>query len=230
MRTASHSSDVGSPVIQRLFSFAKLTAKELELLEEATSQQQHGSARRDILGSSSSSPPSLLMLDGWAYRSCLLADGRRQIIQFVLPGDLITGFPPGVRHLGGITALTNVIYCTAPKLEGGGLAQAAATSAALDFKYLHRQIVRLGRLNAQERILDWLLELRERLMLVDASASETFPLPLTQEVIADTLGLTSVHVNRTLQGLRKDNLVKIGRGMVTFLDRERCECLVGERQ
>jgi CRP-like cAMP-binding protein len=71
-------------------------------------------------------------------------------------------------------------------------------------------IVRLGRLTAYERVAHLVLDIRDRLALVGLAAPDSFPPPLTQETLADVLGLSSVHVNRMLQQLRRDGLVGAG--------------------
>ena len=121
-----------------------------------------------------------------------------------------------------VAAITDLVLCPAPlPSQAGaddGLAEAYAVSNALDQQYLCLHIVRLGRLNAMERIADWLLELRERLNLSGEAPDDSFILPVTQEIIADALGLTSVHVNRTLQAMRRDGLLELRGGAVTLLD------------
>lgn len=70
------------------------------------------------------------------------------------------------------------------------------------------------------------MEMQERLAFVGLSAADQFPLPLTQEMLADALGLTSVHVNRTLQAIRRDGLLTLRGGMMSLPDRARLEKLV----
>lgn len=91
-------------------------------------------------------------------------------------------------------------------------------SQALDEAYLLDQITRLGRLNAHERIISLLLELYERLDRAGLTSNCSFEVPLTQEVLADSLGLTSVHVNRMLQQARKDGDLQWRDGLVTLYD------------
>ena len=103
---------------------------------------------------------------------------------------------------------------------------AYALSAALDEHYLMAQITRLGRFSASERLIDWMLETQERLMLAGLADGNRLSVPLTQEFLADTLGLTSGHVNRTLQALRRENLLTIADGTIVLLDQQRLEKMV----
>ena len=130
-----------------------------------------------------------------------MSDGRRQILSFLLPGDLI-GY---CRHsrpvaISNVLAVHELSICTAPSPQDfPALAEAYSISGALEESYLLAHITRLGRLSAQERIYDLLLELRQRLALAGLARGGSFELPLTQEMLADALGLTPVHINRTLQ-------------------------------
>jgi CRP-like cAMP-binding protein len=72
-------------------------------------------------------------------------------------------------------------------------------------------------MSAYERIQDWLSEIHERLLLAGRAGPESFPMPLTQEMLADALGLTSVHVNRTLQAMRRDGVLEWRGGTVRLL-------------
>ena len=128
-----------------------------------------------------------------------------------------------------ILAVTEVVTCPIPSVDGGkgGLSDAYALSAVLEQRYFLAQITRLGRLSAMERVADWLLETRDRVTLAGLALGDEFAVPLTQELLADTLGMTSVHVNRTLQSLRRDGLLNFRRGTISLPDPERLENMVG---
>jgi len=217
--------------IGRLASLASLDAADITVLGEAASRVRSVAARRDMIIGDSTAPTSLLIVEGWGFRSSLLADGRRQILSIILPGDVIHTLPRGSVQPRAVTALTNLSYCSLPDLDPSrdtsGLDKALAVSQLWDVDYLYRQIARLGRLSALERIVDWLLEMCERLILAGQCTGLTFPLPLTQEAIADVLGLTSVHVNRTLMTLRRNKLIHVEGGYATILDRTGCNQLIG---
>ena len=82
----------------------------------------------------------------------------------------------------------------------------------------HEQVVRVGRRTAYERMCHLLLELHHRLSLVGLAQDWRFPMPLTQEILADATSLSIVHVNRTLTQLRREHLVEIRQGHVTLLE------------
>jgi CRP-like cAMP-binding protein len=176
----------------------------------------------DLIGPSAGAAGSRLVLSGWVAEARVISDGRRQITVIRLPGDLID--LAACRRLGlNVTGLTR--FQTA---DGSGLAAAIAADPAshaceqAGAQQAHvDQITRLGRLSAYERTSHLLLELHERLLTVGLAGPGSFHMPLTQEVLADVLGLSIVHVNRTMQQLRRDGLISYRSSQVSLLQRER---------
>jgi CRP-like cAMP-binding protein len=155
------------------------------------------------------------LLHGWAARTRTLADGRRQIVRIFIPGDLC-GAPlvRGAAAPCATVALTSArVLVLGPAMEGSDppanerlLAMMNAAEAEERLGMLH-QIVRLGRLSAYERTAHLLLELYHRLERAGLKQGASVPMPLTQESLADALGLSIVHTNRVLQQLRGDGLI-----------------------
>ena len=102
-------------------------------------------------------------------------------------------------------------------------------SASTDEAYLLGQVVRIGRQTAYERVAHLLLELHFRLRVVGLATDDFMPLPLTQEIIADALGLSIVHLNRTLQQLRRDGIVEVKGGVARLLDAGRLRSIADFR-
>ena len=199
----------GTAAVMRLAALTPLDDAALAALSVAIQRPRSFRMRRDIVSEGHEIVETFIILSGWAARVRILEDGRRQIIGFLLPGDLI-GFCDHDRPLALSTVIpiTDVDVCVAPKASvSSTLARAYALSRAHDEKHLLAQITRLGRLNALERIADFLLEVLDRLSCAGIAHDGRFVMPLTQEIIADVLGLTSVHVNRMLQMLRRDDYV-----------------------
>lgn len=222
------------PGISHLAALAPLTPAARQALDLAARQARTVKARGELQVEGREIRAPMILLSGWACRAFNLADGRRQIASLLLPGDLIGMYNHEAPIANAsVIALTEVVVCEAPQPRAaadlGGLAEAYAISAALEEAYLLRNITRLGRMDAYERIGNWLLELRERLALAGIGSSNQFPMPLTQEVMADTLGLTSVHINRTLQQMRKDNLIALQHGVITLADPARLATLADHR-
>lgn len=165
---------------------------------------------------SDSTPRLMAVVSGWICEVRLLPDGRRQIFSFILPGDVVAtgGFTDvGVREL---LTLTHVELADAALMNAGvdpALAQAAIADAQREREQrLLDQIVRIGRLTAKERVLNLLVELHDRLDAVGLVRNGAFRLPVTQELFADALGLSVVHINRTLQQMRREGLVSFEAG------------------
>lgn len=156
-----------------------------------------------------------VLLDGWAVRQRVLSDGRRQILSFVLPGDIfgLCARRDGVA-LCSTAALTAVTVAPAPVIAEAlhgehvtALGRLARDLLAQEEAFLLNQVVRLGRQSAHERLISLLLEFHTRLAQVHLAHDGSFILPLTQEVLSDALGLSVVHTNRTLQQLKREHLV-----------------------
>jgi len=206
--------------VARLSKIGRLDAQEVEALRAAADQPRGYRARGELVIEGQPIRRREILLSGWAARTRVFPDGRRQLLSFVLPGDLIGHCEQeGPIATSTIIAITDVASCVAPD-EGGypGLVRAYAMSRALDEAHLLSQIARLGRMTAYECILDLMLELYERHMLAGLVSNGEFECPLTQDVLADATALTSVHLNRMVQVLRRNGLVRWQQGQLKVLD------------
>ncbi|WP_375270359.1 Crp/Fnr family transcriptional regulator [Sphingomonas sp.] len=197
--------DEQSAIVSRLSRLVTLDDEAERLLGAAEAEAHALRPRQELLTDGYAVETPLILLEGWAARVRVLVDGRRQIVSLILPGDVIgvSDLPDPV-STSTIVALTHVRVCAAPpRGVSPALDLAYAVSRAHDEAYLLAQVTRLGRMNAQERIMDLLLELYERLGLAGLVSDRGFDVPLTQETMSDALGLTPVHVNRMLQAARK---------------------------
>lgn len=166
------------------------------------------------------------ILSGWAAIVRELKDGRRQLIQLLLPGDCIPSnevFRYDGHVVHSLTTMqvvdgSQVRIAARDPARHPGIAAAIERAAQQDRSFLNMQITRLGRQNAHERMAHLFMELLYRFRLVDMAEDNRIPFPLTQEAIADLLGLSVVHVNRTLQVLRRDNQVSLRQGYLEIHD------------
>jgi len=169
-----------------------------------------------------------ILISGWACRQRTLPDGRRQIFGFLIPGDSV-GLGPGSCSLDEVStvAVTRVECMDALMLREmlflgderhRRLSQAVVGRRRLEEGWLLDHVVRLGRQSALERTAHFLLEIRDRTKAAGITNGEKFPMPLTQEVLSDALGLSVVHLNRTLQQMKKDGLVEMKSGWVGIVD------------
>jgi CRP-like cAMP-binding protein len=169
----------------------------------------------------------VVVVSGWACELRILPDGRRQIFAFMVPGDVIDERCTASMGSRGVVALTRLevidadaTLSTDPTLRQ--LFAQAVSEAALEREdRLYDHVLRMGRLSARERVTHLLLELRERLDRAGLVKGDTFRIPLTQEVFADALGLSVVHINRTMKQLRQSGSVVFKSGSVTIRDPDR---------
>lgn len=157
----------------------------------------------------------ILVLNGWACRYRVLANGNRQITGLLLPGDFSQPF--GItpqRWSNSLTAMTPLTVCELPPrgLRSLALSHPAIEDALWLDLYLERDLaselmVSLGRRSGTERVACMLAEIYFRLAAIGLTAGRTFDLPAKQADLADLLGLSAVHVNRSLMELRRRQLV-----------------------
>lgn len=219
----------GTAVLNRMRRLGPVSESELAAVTRSLAMTRRTSARRDISAERSPDGEPRMLVAGWAALSRIMVDGRRQILDLVLPGELLATRPKrGLSSLTTVSAITDVEFgpVVEPFDAGGGLAEVYAVSNALHEHYLYRQIARLGRLNAYERTIDWFLEIHERLEMSGLTTLHSFPFPVTQEILADVLGMTGVHVNRTLQALRRDGMLEIRDGRVALSSIDELKTLV----
>ena len=166
--------------------------------------------------------------DGWLLRYKILHSGSRQIIDFILPGQVFglqaSLFNHSLYSVATITEaslsaipfeMIDSVFERSPKL-----AKVLFWSAACEAAILAEHLIDAARRSAYERVSHLLLELFVRLKGAGLTDNMSFDMPLTQELIGDALGLTTVHVNRTIRSLREDKLIAIDGKVVTILDFE----------
>ncbi len=169
---------------------------------------------------------AFLIHDGWALRHRQLADGRRQVLHFLVPGDwagLTALMFPESDH--AVTAVTDAVVATLSLRDLSALFQshprlglAIYWTAAQEEAMIAEHLVNVGRRTAYERLGNLFLELLFRLQVVGHADHRAFDFPVNQAVLADALGLSQVHVNRTLQRLRKDGFVAVSDRRVVILN------------
>jgi CRP-like cAMP-binding protein len=215
-----------NPTVRKLSAALELSETERSYLAELQGTPRNAPAGRQIVVEGEPYRDIHFLHDGWAFRSKVLPDGRRQIFGYLIPGDII-GLRASLLSFADDTveALTDcqVSSFSLDRLydacrDHPRLIIALMWSAAHEQSMLSEQIMRIGRRNALERIAHFFLELLRRLQVVDEAGRRSFALPLTQELIADTLGLSIVHVNRTLRTLRQRGLVDIEDGRLVIHD------------
>ena len=183
-------------------------------------------ARRTILHSTEWSDFVSIICQGWAMSSAALPDGRRQILSFLLPGDMLSAgslFEPMSGRL--VEAVTEVTYRNYKRSDLKTIifeypdAFDTLTKTCLEEKKQADQLaVDLGRRTADERIARLILNLMDRLTKRCMAQDQTMEFPLRQHHIADATGLTPVHVSKVLSKFRRGGLIEISNRSLTVLD------------
>jgi CRP-like cAMP-binding protein len=224
---------VDNPLAAKLSCFAPLTQTDLGVLARICSHQERFSAGINLLNEGEPPRSAFVMTQGLACRYRVLADGSRQILTFLLPGDffdlhafllkamdhsVVTLMPTRLAAIRRETVTT--LIANHPRI-----AAAIWRSEIQEAAIMRERIVMLGRHNARARIAYILCELVWRERLVGVSEDHAMRLPLTQADIADTLGLTPVHVNRVLQEFRRDRLITLSHRQLVLQDMDRLQSL-----
>jgi CRP-like cAMP-binding protein len=215
-QSAEHRSELQAPaLIRKLAGGTSLSAAELATLEEFHTDPRTVSRNRHIITEGHKYSAIFTVVDGIAIRYSALHNGRRHILNVVLPGDFI-GFPACFFNtaLYSVAALTDVVVAAIPfeRLHelfskhpriGAAIFWLFSCEAAM---YAER-LISLGQRSAPERVAHFLLELLTRLRIIGLGEEHAFRMPLTQEQIGEILGLTGVHISRTLRQLRDEGLI-----------------------
>lgn len=203
-------------VIRKIEQFVRLAPDERDALRglvEANVREHP--ARSDIVREGDRPRTVNLVLDGFACRYKTLEDGRRQILNFLLPGDICDPRVFILKEMDHSIAALSPLRIAEPSGESvvelaeryPRMAQALWWSAMVEEAIAREWIVNVGQRTAAERMAHLLCELFVRLRAVGLTAEDSCDLPMTQIELADALGLSAVHTNRTLQELRSLRLI-----------------------
>lgn len=176
---------------------------------------------------------AILLLDGWMARTKDLSTGERQVTQLHVAGDFADLHSLVLKHLDhDVVALTDCRIAVVPHEQLRALmrdfprlADAYWFMTAVDAAITRELSLSLGQRSAIARMAHLFCELYVRLRLVDRARGDGYDLPLTQRELAECLGLTVVHANRTLQELRRRGLIELENRQLTILDRRGLEGL-----
>ncbi len=208
-----------------LWTSGHLSADELYALENATLPPTLISAGTDLAREGERAENVLIVTKGWVCRYLMTGGGGRQITGLSLPGEVCNIDALMFQQLDyGIRTLTETTIVALPRRRAlaliqqhTGIANALTWSAFVDNAILTRSVLSLGRRSAMERLGHLLCELSVRLEVENANTS-SFTFPMTQETVADLLGLTAVHVNRMMRQLSIEGLIKTGDRMMSLPD------------
>lgn len=220
--------------LRSLRSFRDFSTKELDFVSQFKSGELSIERGATILVEGMHSAHLFTVLSGWAFRYKLLPDGRRQIMNYVLPGDLIglQGSLMGeMDH--SVEALTPITLCVfeRSKLERlferhASLAYDLTWIAAHEERILDEHLLSVGRRTALERTAYLLSFIHQRAHAAGIYGGRRV-IPITQQHVADTLGLSLVHTNKTLRKLADRKLMRWQDRGCEILDAEGLQTLAG---
>ncbi|TRW14238.1 Crp/Fnr family transcriptional regulator [Glacieibacterium frigidum] len=212
--------------IDKLEAFGPLSAQAVAALAKATSRPRKMPAKHDLIREGDRPGPVFVMLEGWAYRYKVLPSGTRQVLAYLMPGDCCD------LHIGLLAEMDHSIQTITPSLvamvgrpemdtlldEHRGIAKAMYTAQLVDEGIMRAWITSMGRRASIERVAHLMCELYLRARNIGLADGETFALPLSQLLLADSLGMTPVHLNRVLKELRVAGAMTLARGSLIIAD------------
>lgn len=220
---------------RKLSRFVDFKDKEIAVLERLSAKPEMRKRGRDLVRQGERPRVVNLLLSGWGYRYKVLKDGQRQIVGYLLPGDICdlhVALFDEIEHSVGLLTDAKVVQIPAEQFhdaieEYRSIERALWRSTLMDEAILREWITNIGQREAFERMGHHLCELWQRMLSVGLVSDHEFHLPLTQEILGDTLGLTAVHINRTLKRLREEGLVSIHNKRLTMINPKRLVEITG---
>ncbi len=220
--------------LRKLPEFREFTAKELDFVSQFKRGELSVERGATVLVEGMHSAHLFTVLSGWAFRYKLLPDGRRQIMNYVLPGDLVGLQGSLVGEMDhSVEALTPVTLCVFERAQlerlferHASLAYDLTWIAAHEERILDEHLLSIGRRTALERTAYLLSFIHQRARSVGFSDGRRV-IPITQQHVADTLGLSLVHTNKTLRKLADRKLMRWQDRGCEILDADALQALAG---
>jgi CRP/FNR family transcriptional regulator len=202
--------------LRRRKSLRPFTPEELAFVKQFKVDELHVDPGASFLRQGAGSEHLYTVLSGWAFRYKILGDGRRQILNYALPADMVGLQGALMREMEhSVEALTPLTLCVFPRsklwdLYGRfpSLAFDITWLAAREEQLIDENLISLGRRTALERAAFLLLHLFTRADEIGLTKNGTIQFPFTQQHLADTLGMSLVHTNKTLKRLYASNAVR----------------------
>ncbi len=212
--------------VDKLQGYGHLSPIVVDALAQVTSRPRKFPAKRDLIREGDRPGPVFVMLEGWAFRYKILPSGTRQVLAYLMPGDCCD------LHIGLLAEMDHSIQTITPSLvamigraemdalmdEHHGMAKAMYMAQLVDEGIMRAWITSMGRRTSIERVAHLMCELYLRARNIGIAKEETFALPLSQLLLADSLGMTAVHLNRVLKELRVAGAMTLARGSLVITD------------
>lgn len=214
-----------NPLILKLEMFASLPEADRRLLDKMILGARAVGPHIDLASEGDAPNEASLVLEGFACRYKLLKNGRRQIMAYLIPGDFcdLQVFILKTRdHSIGTLSHCRVVSISQQQIfelmQRPAIALAFLMCALVDEATLREWLLNIGARDAAERVAHLLCELLLRLQSVGLANGSRYELPITQSELADTMGLSVVHISRVLRRLRANGLITLNGKKLVILD------------
>lgn len=215
-----------SCLVSRLRYYSNITKNDEKLILELEKEEIEYKTRT-TLNLYEQKNNLFILKSGWLYRYADLQDGRRQVLRVHYPGDIIGLTDIAMcETFGDLATATDVTLCPFQKkhldkvfIQSPRLTALIFSLGMLEEAILLDRITMIARNNAVNRVANYMLELYSRQKIhTNNTVFTTFNMPLTQDVIADALGLTNVSVSNAFAQLKQENKILNHRKRITILD------------
>ncbi|SFE91729.1 Crp/Fnr family transcriptional regulator [Methylobacterium sp. yr596] len=204
------------PLLRKLAALSPLSVEERHVLARVVAHPVAIPARTDLVRDGDQPRGAFIVVEGIACRYKILLDGARQVLAFLVPGDFVGLDADVVDTMDhAVGTLTPCCVVDIPPLtmrnlldNHPGIARALRIAALAEAATARQWLVNLGRRPCEQRLAHVLCEMLVRLRSVGLASAAEYRFPLTQIDLADATGMTSVHVNRSLQALRARGLIE----------------------
>jgi CRP-like cAMP-binding protein len=217
LRLVHPAAGIGNPFVRKLEDSTALSVADRVMLERISAEPRIVMPHTDLVREGDKPNGVFLIMEGIACRQKMRANGQRQIMAYLLPGDLCdldVALLDRMDH-----TITTFSACKVVRLapetvadileHHPAVARALRMSTLVDEATLREWLMNVGCRSALERVAHLFCELLVRLQAVGLATDDSYELPLTQVDLGDTTGLSNVHVNRTLQEMRRQGLVEL---------------------
>ena len=219
--------------LRKLRQRTAISAEEQSTIEGLVSEVRSVRADQAVIHAGEQLSVSLLLLEGWMARTSDLANGERQFTELHIAGDFVDLHAFTLKHLDhDLRTLTECRLAVVPHQRLERMLEQHPRLARIYWfltnvdAAIHREwVLSLGQRSALSHMAHLFCEMRVRLDSIGLADGDEYAFPLTQREVAECLGLTTVHANRTVQELRRRELITFAKGTVTILDRRQLEAL-----
>jgi len=207
---------MANPLILKLDRAGVLDDADRAILEQISSNARKIEAHQDLIREGDRPENVLLVMEGFAYRYKIVEEGRRQIMAILVPGDfcdlhiaILGRMDHNIGTAGGCSVVA-IPRATIDQLTSNHprITRALWWATLTDEGTLREWLVNMGQREADKQMAHLFCELLVRLQVVECASRDTFALPISQADLADTLGITTVHVSRVVRELRDQGLVQ----------------------